>query len=296
MEYLIFVLICIIYVLTITANVLIIIIVKVERSLHKPMYFFLSGFSFLEICYTSVTGPRLLWTLATKQQSISSAGCFTQFYFHFTFGATERFILTVMAYDRYVAICNPLWYSAIMSSKTCSILIIGSWLGGFIIMIVPCFKISALPFCGHKIDHYYCDFAPLLKLSCSEISHIETLVFITACFVIMGCFILITISYASIIHTTVLFPTVSGRHKLFSTCASHLTVVHIFFGTTTFMFLRSKTGRFLKWNKVISIFPSIVTPLLNPIIYTLRNQLVRRAVKKIMQRVKAEGQNILFYS
>ncbi|KAM4663399.1 olfactory receptor 2AP1-like [Discoglossus pictus] len=281
-----FTILLVIYILSITTNLLVIIIVQVERSLQKPMYIFISGFSFLEICYTSVTVPRLLWSLATKQKSISSTGCFAQFYFHFSFGATENLSLSIMAYDRYVAICNPLRYSVIMTMKTCTILLLSSWISGFMVMIFPCIQLSALQFCGHKeIDHYYCDFAPLVKLSCSEISHIENLFFITACFIIMGCFVLIILSYVWIIHTTIKLPTASGRFKAFSTCASHCIVVMLFYGTTSFMFLRTKTGHFLKLNKIISIFPSIVTPLLNPIIYTLRNQEVKEAVKKTIKRI-----------
>ncbi|KAM4663398.1 olfactory receptor 226-like [Discoglossus pictus] len=287
MELFPFIIVLVVYILTITANLLIIAIVKVEPSLHKPMYFFISAFSFLEICYTSVTVPRLLWALVTKQQSISSAGCLTQFYLHFSFGVTENLFLSVMAYDRYVAICYPLRYSVIISKKTCTVLLLSSWAGGFIVMIVPCVQVSTLQFCGHnEIDHYYCDFAPLLKISCSDISHMETLFFVTACFVILGCFTLIIMSYVSILCTTMRLPTRSGRSKAFSTCASHLIVVLLFYVPNIFMFVRPKTGHFLYLNKIISIFPSIVTPLLNPIIYTLRNQEVKKAVKKTKQRIR----------
>ncbi|MEE6512239.1 hypothetical protein FKM82_019158 [Ascaphus truei] len=284
--FLLFIIISIVYILTIATNVIIVAIVNIEQRLHKPMYLFIGVFSFLEIWYPSVTVPRLLWALLTKRESISPVGCMTQFYFHFSLGATESFLLVAMAYDRYVAICNPLRYLTIMSHKSCTILLLGSWSWGFIIVVVPCLQISNLSFCGpNQMDHYYCDFAPLLKLSCSKTSNIETLVFVSSCFVILGCFLLIIVSYTYILSATMKFPTSQGRGRAFSTCASHLTVVLIFYGTTMFMFLRPTTGDSMQMNKIISIFPSIVTPLLNPIIYTLRNKDVKKALKKTMHKM-----------
>ncbi|XP_075692765.1 olfactory receptor 6F1-like [Rhinoderma darwinii] len=283
----IFGLICIIYILSVIANTFIIIIVKCEYRLHKPMYFFIGGLSFLEIWYPSVTVPRLLWALLTKEESISSAGCLTQFFFHFSFGATENFLLTVMSIDRFVAICKPLRYLLIMNQSTCTTLIFGSWIFGFIVVLIPCLQISKLSFCfGNKIDHYYCDFAPLIKLSCTETSHIQKMVFVSSCFVILGCFLTIIVSYTCIIQATMNFPTSFGRQKTFSTCASHLIVVIVFYATTIFMFVRPTTGDLLHLNKTISVIPSIVTPLLNPIIYTLRNNEVKEAIKKNVQGLK----------
>ncbi|XP_053330032.1 olfactory receptor 6F1-like [Spea bombifrons] len=290
-----FVLITVVYAVTITSNIVIIAIVKTEQRLHKPMYFFIGGLAFLEIWYPSATVPRLLWALLTKEKSISHGACMAQFYFHFACGATENFLLAVMAYDRYVAICHPLRYVLILSPRICMNLLVGSWLFGFIVIIIPCLQISNLLYCGHnEIDHYYCDFAPLLKLSCSEISATENAFFGIACFVIFGCFLPIILSYIFIIRTILTFPA-SGRRRAFSTCASHLIVVFIFYSTIIFMFIRPTTGDFLHVNKVISIFPSIVTPLLNPIIYTLRNQEVKSVVKKTIQGItfwKSEEGNV----
>ncbi|KAG8553256.1 hypothetical protein GDO81_003340 [Engystomops pustulosus] len=286
-----FVLICTIYILSVMANTFIIIIVKSEQRLHRPMYFFLGGLSFLEIWYPSVTVPRLLWSLLTKEEAISQAGCFTQFFLHFSFGATENFLLTVMAIDRYVAICNPLHYLLIINHSTCTTLLLGAWICGFIVVMIPCVQISKLLFCaGNEIDHYYCDFAPLIKLSCTETSHIQKMVFVSSCLVILGCFLAILVSYGCIIRTIINFPTSCGRQKTFSTCASHLVVVIIFYSTTIFMFVRPTTGDLLHLNKIISVIPSIITPLLNPIIYTLRNNEVKEAIKKNIQnlRVKAK--------
>ncbi|XP_073457030.1 olfactory receptor 6M1-like [Aquarana catesbeiana] len=284
-RFYLFIIISVIYVVTLTANVFIIIIVKSERRLQKPMYFFIGGLSFLDIWYPSVTVPRLLWSLKTKEEAISPAGCMAQFYFHFSLGATEIFLLTVMAYDRYVAICNPLYYLIIISPKVCTILILGSWACGFLAVITPCVQIANLSFCReNQIDHYYCDLAPLLKLSCSETSGIEKLFFCLSLLIILGCFFLIIISYICIIQTTLMFPTAFGRRKTFSTFASHLIVVLLFYGTIIFMFVRPSTGGLMHLNKIVSIIPSIVTPLLNPIIYTLRNQEVHNAMKKTVQR------------
>ncbi|XP_075042358.1 olfactory receptor 6A2-like [Mixophyes fleayi] len=281
-----FAFILIVYIVTITTNAFIIVIVKSEQRLHKPMYFFIGGLSFLEIWYPSVTVPRLLWALLTKEESISPSGCMTQFYFHFSFGATENFLLVIMAFDRYMAICNPLRYTLIMSPNTCIQLLLGSWISGFIIIFVPCLQISKLSFCSKNIiDHYYCDFAPLIKLSCSDTSSVQKVFLFSASFIIFGCFLLISLSYICIIKTTMTFSTSVGRYKTFSTCASHLIVVIMFYGTTMFMFIRPTTGELLHLNKIVSIIPSIVTPLLNPIIYTLRNEVVKQAVKKLFQKM-----------
>ncbi|KAM8952916.1 olfactory receptor 6B1-like [Pelodytes ibericus] len=285
-SFFLFVLIAIVYTVTLMSNVFIIVIVTIEQSLHKPMYFFIGGLSFLELWYPSVTIPRLLWSLFTKEKSISPAACISQFYFHFSCGATENFLLAIMAFDRFVAICNPLRYTDIMSPNICMRLLLGSWMFSFVIIIIPCLQISNLVFCIKEIDHYYCDFAPLLKASCSEILFIETVFFAIACFVILGCFVPIIVSYIFIIRTIITFPTTSGRCKAFSTCASHLIVVLIFYSTLIFMFIRPKASGFLHVNKIISIFPSVVTPFLNPIIYTLRNQEVKEAMKRtVVQRL-----------
>ncbi|XP_063794629.1 olfactory receptor 6F1-like [Pseudophryne corroboree] len=275
-----------VYIITITANVFIIVIVKTERRLHQPMYFFIGGLSFLEIWYPSVTVPRLLWALLTKEISISAAGCMTQFYFHFSFGVTENFLLAIMAFDRYVAICKPLRYTLIMSPNTCIQLLLGSWVCGFMAVSVPCIQVSNLLYCSkNTIDHYYCDFAPLIKLSCSDTLSVQKVFFLFACFIIFSSFLLISLSYICIILTTMTFSTSLGRHKAFSTCSSHLIVVLLFYGTTMFMFIRPTTGEFMHINKMVSIIPSIVTPLLNPIIYTLRNQVVKEVGKKVFQKL-----------
>ncbi|XP_056397349.1 olfactory receptor 6F1-like [Hyla sarda] len=284
-SYCLFAIVLIIYIVTVAANIFIIVIVITDQHLHKPMYFFIGGLSFIEIWYPSVTVPRLLWFLLTREKSISIVGCMAQFYFHFSLGTTESFLLTVMSYDRYVAICKPLHYVTILNSKTSVRLLLGCWAGGFFIIVILCLQVSNLSFCAENVlDHYYCDFAPLIKLSCSDTWGLEILFFVSACFIILGCFLLIVISYIYIIQTTMSFPTSIGRYKTFSTCASHLIVVCLFYLTNIFMFVRTNTGYFLHLNKTVSIIPSVVTPLLNPIIYTLRNKEVKKAVKKTIQK------------
>ncbi|XP_068103991.1 olfactory receptor 6F1-like [Hyperolius riggenbachi] len=275
-----------VYITTIAANVSIIVLIRAESRLHKPMYFFIGGLSFLEIWYPSVTVPRLLWSLKTKDQYISSAGCMAQFYFHFSLGTTEMFLLTAMAYDRYVAICNPLRYLTIMSPYICTVLILGSWSCGFIAVVAPCISISTFWFCdGNKVDHYYCDFAPVVRLSCSDTLKAENVFFYSALFIIVGCLLFTLTSYACITRTIINCPTASGRRKAFSTFASHLSVVTLFYGTVMFMFIRPASVDSLHLNKIISIIPSVVTPLLNPIIYTLRNQEVMEAVLRATRRI-----------
>ncbi|KAM3912108.1 olfactory receptor 287-like [Leptodactylus fuscus] len=281
-----FLLIGTVYVVTISANVFIIIIIGTDQRLHKPMYFFIGGLSFLEIWYPSVTVPRLLWSLLTENNSISPAGCITQFFFHFSLGAVENFLLAIMAYDRYVAVCNPLRYLLIMYPELCKRLLIGSWVLSFGIFAIPSAQMFSLSFCAQReIDSYYCDFAPVIKLSCSNTMSIEKQFFVIVFVIILGCFTVIIVSYICIIWTTVKLPT-SGRHKTFSTCASHLIVVLLFYGTTMFMFIRPTAGDFSYMNKIISVIPSIVTPLLNPIIYTLRNREAKEAMKKAVQKIR----------
>ncbi|KAM5145624.1 olfactory receptor 6F1-like [Mantella aurantiaca] len=282
-----FVLVLIVYTVTITANIFIIFVIVTEQSLHKPMYFFIGGLSFIEIWYPTVTAPTLLWALLTRKQTISVAGCMSQFYFHFSLGTTESFLLTIMSYDRFVAICNPLLYFIIMSPRSCKKLLISCWAGGFIFIVVLCLQVSNLSYCDqNELDHYYCDFAALIKLSCSKTSSVETLFFISACFIILGCFLLIIMSYIQIIRTTMSFPTAISRRRTFSTCASHLIVVCLFYVTNILMFVRPTAADVLHLNKSVSIIPSVVTPLLNPIIYTLRNQEVKQAVKKAVKKIR----------
>ncbi|XP_029437389.1 olfactory receptor 6F1-like [Rhinatrema bivittatum] len=273
------------YLLTITSNLAILAAVRGYQRLHTPMYFFLGNFSLLEVLYTTVTIPRMLADLVMEQKTISSKACVVQFYFLFTFGTTENLLLTVMAYDRYVAICNPLHYVTIMTSKTSSQLALAAWLGGFLSPALPALWVSTLTFCTpNEIDHFCCDFAPLVKLSCTDTSKGELNFFIMAWTFILGTFLLIMASYVLIICSIMRIPSAEGQKKAFSTCASHLTVVGIFFGTIMFMYIRPTSRMKFRLDKVVSVFYTAVTPVLNPIIYSLRNQEVKSALRRALQR------------
>ncbi|XP_014456762.1 olfactory receptor 6N1-like [Alligator mississippiensis] len=279
----------VIYLLTLSGHIVIIIIVRIDSRLHNPMYFFLSNFSFLEIWYTSNIIPKMLEVFLQKNKSISYTGCLTQLYFLITLGTAECFILAIMAYDRYLAICHPLRYPILMNSKICLHLALCPWVGAFLVNIPPLVLFCKLPFCGpNKINHFFCDALPLLKLSCMDTHEAEVVDFIVATSVIVSSFLLILVSYVFIIIAVLKIPSTTGRQKAFSTCGSHLAVVTIFYGTLMFMYVRPTSSYSLDsvdFNKVVSLFYTVVTPMLNPIIYCLRNKEVKEALKRAV-RVK----------
>ncbi|XP_030042368.1 olfactory receptor 11H6-like [Microcaecilia unicolor] len=284
LQTVLFTMFLVIYTLTLVGNLTIIMLVWSSTSLHKPMYIFLGSLSFDEIWYTTSTVPKMLYGLLSRINSISFKGCFLQFYFFFSSGATECLLLTVMGYDRYLAICHPLRYNILMSNNKCCFFVASCWIGGYLWALFPVILISNLPFCGpNKINHFLCDPGPLLELSCvrdysTEVGltvYIALLVYITFSFTF--------ISYAFIIQTILRIPSASGRRKAFSTCASHLIVVSIFFGCVMYMYIRPSGNHPFDIDKVIAVFYTVVTPLLNPGIYTLRNKEVLEAVKKVMR-------------
>ncbi|XP_029435480.1 olfactory receptor 6B1-like [Rhinatrema bivittatum] len=273
----------VIYITTVTGNIIIIAVIRLDRHLYSPMYFFLSNFSFLEIWYTCNIVPQMLAIFVTNVTSISYAACITQLFLHICLGSAECLVLAVMAFDRYVAICNPLHYTTIMDTKVCILLASGVWLVAFLVNLPPLISISQLHFCSANIiNHFFCDTHPVLKLSCTDIYITELINFIIATTVIVSSFMLIAVSYLLIIVAIVKIP--SGRQKAFSTCASHLTVVIIFYGSLMFMYVRPKSNDSLDFNKVISIFYTVVAPMLNPIIYTLRNREVKGALRKLLHK------------
>ncbi|KAM5145658.1 olfactory receptor 5A2-like [Mantella aurantiaca] len=285
MEIFLFCLFLGMYVLTIGAHILIIGLVILDHHLHKPMYMFLANFSVAEICYITATVPKMLDALLTRNKEISYSACMLQFYSFFGFGATENCFLVVMGYDRYVAICRPLHYHTMMSKKSSLGLAIGAWAGGLLAATSPTLWVSTLDFCyPNDIEHFFCDYAPLLKLSCEDTSKGEFAFTVISWSLILGCFFLTLVSYAFIIFSVLKIPSVEGQKKAFSTCASHITVVSIFNGTVIFMYIRPTSTIRFTLDKVVSIFYSIVTPLMNPIIYCLRNKDVKNAVCKGLQR------------
>ncbi|XP_069098291.1 olfactory receptor 6F1-like [Pleurodeles waltl] len=269
-----------IYILTLTANISIITLVKLDQHLHTPMYQLLSHLSFLEIFYTSSIVPTLLPNLLQKN-IISLPGCLAQTYFYFSLGTTEFFLLGVMAVDRYLAICNPLRYTNMMNGMVCLQATAVCWLVAFLSIFVPVIMLSKLYFCGpYIINHFFCDVAPLLKLSCSDTHIMESAVFILACFTILPSFLVTIISYVFIIVTILRSVSKNGKQKAFSTCSSHFTVVVILYGTVIFIYVRPAFAYPVAINKFIGVFNTVITPLLNPLIYCLRNKEVKASIRK----------------
>ncbi|XP_004483998.3 olfactory receptor 10AG1-like [Dasypus novemcinctus] len=274
-----------IYTFIMIGNGLIVIITRIESALQTPMYFFLANFSSLEICYVSVTVPRILVNLWTQDRSISLLGCATQMCFFLILGATECFLLAVMAYDRYVAICNPLQYPLVMNQKTCVQLAVGSWISGIPVQIGQTFQVFSLPFCGsNQIKHFFCDIPPLINLACGDTSLNEICVYLVDILFAMIPCLLILCSYIRIISTILKLPSTTSQFKAFSTCSSHLIVVLLFFGPGTITYLRPKSHHSSGTDKMFSLFYIFVTPLFNPIIYSLRNKDVIAALKKLISK------------
>ncbi|XP_069098211.1 olfactory receptor 6F1-like [Pleurodeles waltl] len=274
-----------IYVLTVIGNVLIIVLIGSSPNLQTPMYFFLIHLATLEIFYVSVTVPKLLENFISEERSISFAGCITQLFFFGFLGSTECFLLALMAVDRYFAICLPLRYHTIMNNRMCFQLVIASWACGFLSTLLSISLISSLQFCGfNRIQHFFCDISPLLQLACADPRNAETVIFLVASFILLSSSLVTILSYIWIIATIVKIPSSSGRKKAFSTCASHLSVVVIYYGTMIFVYVRPTTSQSIDFTKVISVLYTVVTPLLNPFIYTLRNKEVKQALMKCISR------------
>uniref|UniRef100_G3WD98 Olfactory receptor n=2 Tax=Sarcophilus harrisii TaxID=9305 RepID=G3WD98_SARHA len=282
-----FLLFLLVYSLTIIENIIIITLIKVNSCLHKPMYLFLSNLSFLEMWYISVTVPKMLLTfLEPEFGRISFMGCMAQLYFFLALACTECALLGVMAYDRYVAICNPLRYPVIMAPGLCLRLATSSWLSGFIISLGKVFFISRLGYCGPNVmNHFFCDVSPLLNLACTDMSMAELIDFLLALLILIIPLLVTIFSYISIISTVLKIPSTSGQQKAFSTCASHLAVVIIFYSASLFIYARPRAIYSFDYNKLVSVVYTVLTPLLNPIIYCLRNTEVKVALKKTVQRI-----------
>ncbi|XP_058389442.1 olfactory receptor 6F1 [Diceros bicornis minor] len=281
LQLFLFMLFLVMYILTVSGNMAILVLVSTSRQLQTPMYFFLSNFSFLEICYTTAAVPKTLAILLGGSQIISFTSCLLQMYFVFSLGCTEYFLLAAMAYDRYLAICYPLHYGVIMSSLLSAQLAMGSWLCGFLAIAVPTALISNLTFCGpHTINHFFCDIAPWIALACTSTRTVELTAFVIAFVVILSSCLITLVSYIYIIITILRIPSASGRSKAFSTCSSHLTVVLIWYGSTIFLHVRTSIKEALDLTKAVHVLNTVLTPVLNPFIYTLRNKEVRETLLK----------------
>ncbi|XP_004627327.1 olfactory receptor 4X2-like [Octodon degus] len=277
-----FVIFLLLYAAIVLGNFLLILTVLSSASLGSPMYFFLSCLSLVEICYSSTTAPKLISDLLAERKSISVGGCMAQLFFLHFFGGIEMFVLTVMAYDRYVAICKPLHYTTIMNRQVCVVLVGTAWAGGFVHSIAQSLLIFQLPFCGpNVIDHYFCDVLPLLKLACSDTFLIGLLIVANGGTLSVVSFVVLLASYVVILlHLRT--RSSEGRRKALSTCASHVTVVTLFFIPCVFIYLRPSAT--LPVDKLVAVFYTVITPLLNPVIYSLRNAEVKKAVKNLWIR------------
>ena len=282
-QILLFVLFFIVYLLTLLGNASIICAVYCDQKLHIPMYLLQDNLSFLEIWYVTSTVPNMLANFLSDTKVISFSGCFLQFYFFFSFGSTECFFLAVMAFDRYLAICRPLHYPALMTGSLCNILVISCWVLGFLWFPVPIIIISQMSFCGSRIiDHFLCDPGPLLALTCVRNSLIEMTSSTLSSLLLFVPFFFIMGSYALVMRAVLRVPSAAGRRKAFSTCASHLVVVGIFYSAALFIYCRPSRIKSMDLNKVLSVIYTVVTPLCNPIIYCLRNKEVHTVLKKTL--------------
>ncbi|XP_037697751.1 olfactory receptor 8H1-like [Choloepus didactylus] len=283
-RWLLFLLFLLIYLITMLGNAGMILIIRLDLQLHIPMYFFLSYLSFLDISYSTVITPKTLEILLTSHKYISFTCCFTQMSFFVFFCGTEFFLLSSMAYDRYVAICSPLQYPIVMSRRLCCTLITGCYLMGFFESLIIVLYMNNLHFCkSNVIYHFFCDVIPILALSCTDTHDTEIVIFILGSVSVSVSLITISVSYGSILSTILKINSISGKHKAFSTCASHLLGVTIFYGTTVFTYLKPKQSYSLGKDQVASVFYTIVIPMLNPLIYSLRNKEVKNALIRVMQ-------------
>ncbi|XP_067166476.1 olfactory receptor 5AP2-like [Apteryx mantelli] len=281
-----------IYLMCVVGNILIVVLVVADRHLHTPMYFFLGNLSSLEICYSSTILPRLLASLLTENKTISVHGCIAQFYFFGGFAAAECYLLAMMSYDRYLAICQPLLYASLMTWKVCFQMAAGSWLMGFLIPTAVTPFLAQLKFCRPEaIDRFFCDLTPLLELACSDTRKVRLVAFIFGFLDVVLPFLFTLASYMCIIAAILRIPSSVGRQKAFSTCSSHLTVVTVFYGTLIIVYMLPRTPPLRQLNKVFSFFYTVLTPLVNPLIYSLRNREVREALRKALRKALAFTQS-----
>ncbi|XP_036703946.1 olfactory receptor 10H1 [Balaenoptera musculus] len=282
LQLMFFLLFLLMYLFTLLGNLLIMVTIWSERSLHMPMYLFLCALSISEILYTFAIIPRMLADLLSTHHTIALMACASQMFFSFTFGFTHSFLLTVMGYDRYVAICQPLRYNVLMSPRGCACLVAWSWAGGSVIGLLVTSAIFQLTFCGpSEVGHFACHVPPLLKLACGTDVQVVAmgvgLVCITA---LLGCCLLILLSYAFIVAAILRIPSAEGRHKAFSTCASHLTVVVVHYGFASVIYLKPKGPQSLEGDTLMGTTYTVLTPFLSPIIFSLRNKELKNAMKK----------------
>ncbi|XP_073938745.1 olfactory receptor 2J3 [Castor canadensis] len=277
-----FVVILIFYLMTLIGNLFIIILSYLDSHLHTPMYFFLSNLSLLDLCYTTSSIPQLLVNLWGPDKTISYSGCMIQLFFVLALGSTECILLVVMSYDRYTAVCKPLHYAVLMHPRFCHLLAVTSWLSGFINSALHSLFTFWVPLCGHRlVDHFFCEVPALLQLSCVDIHSNEMTLLVTSSIFVLIPLILILTSYGAIAWAVLRMQSTTGRQRVFGTCGAHLTVVSLFFIPAMCIYLQPPTENSQDRDKFIALFYTVVTPSLNPLIYTLRNKDVRGAVRRL---------------
>ncbi|XP_008561574.1 PREDICTED: putative olfactory receptor 10D4 [Galeopterus variegatus] len=281
LENVLFVLFLAFYLLTLLGNLLILLAILPSSNLHTPMYFFLGNLSVFDIFFPSVTSPKLMLYLMGQRHTISYQGCACQLFFYHFLGCTECFLYTVMAYDRFVAICHPLQYTVIMSHRVCTTLTLATWLGASLHASVLTFLVFKLPFCGpNEVNDFFCDIPVVLPLACADTSLVHTVSFINVGVVALACFLLILTSYICIVTSVLKIRSSEGRCRAFSTCSAHVTSILLFYGPVILIYFRPASSPWL--DSVVEVLNNIVTPSLNPLIYTLRNKDVKLALRKVL--------------
>ncbi|XP_048190031.1 olfactory receptor 10-like [Perognathus longimembris pacificus] len=289
LEFILFIYILIFYSLTLFGNTTIIILSRLDLRLRTPMYFFLCHLSFLDLCYTTSTVPQLLINLQGHDQTISYAGCVAQLFIVLALGSIESMLLVVMAFDRYAAVCRPLHYTTIMHPRLCLSLAIASWLGGLVNSLIQTGLMMAKPLCGHHLNHFFCEMPVFLKLACEDTGGTEAKMFVARAVILVFPAALILGSYARIGRAVLRIKSTAGRRKAFGTCGSHLVVVSLFYGSAIYTYLQPKGSYSENEGKFVALFYTIITPMLNPLIYTLRNKDVKGALWKVLGRGRDSG-------
>nr|XP_020768893.1 olfactory receptor 12-like [Odocoileus virginianus texanus] len=287
-QALLFTLFLALYMVAILGNLTMIVVITLDARLHSPMYFFLKNLSFLDLCYSSVIYPKALANFLSSSKVITFAGCATQFFFFSLLATSETVLLAVMAFDRFVAICSPLHYPISMRPSVCARLMLGSYCGGCLNSILQTSFTFSLPFCSsNHIDHFFCDVPPMIQIACADTTLNELVLFGICGLIIVGTTLVVLISYGYITGTILRMRSGGGRHKLFSTCGSHVTAVSLFYGTLFVMYAQPGAVESMEQGKVVSVFYTLVIPMLNPLIYSLRNKDVQDALWRLGQRHRA---------
>nr|XP_033776609.1 olfactory receptor 5AP2-like [Geotrypetes seraphini] len=275
----------VIYLMTVLLNAGIIVLIHLDNNLHKPMYFFLSHLAFVDLCCSSDVAPKIMVGLLYDNKVISYLGCAAQLYFFIAFACTDNFLLAAMAYDRYVAICNPFMYHIIVTKRLCSQLVVLCYFSSALHSLIQTGTTFQLSFCRYnEINHFFCDIPPLMKISCSDTYVHEIVIAIFVASVTVFSILVILTSYTFILFSILRIRSAEGRHKAFSTCASHFVSVTLFYGTIIFMYMRPSSSYSLEHDRVVSVFYTMMIPVLNPLIYSLRNKEMKNAIRKTISR------------